>query len=68
MTSTQITITGMSCGNCARAVAAEINALPGVRAVEVDLASGSVRIAHIGPLHRGTLATAVYDAGCELAS
>ncbi len=39
-----ITVTGMSCEHCAKAVRAEISSIPGVSQVDVDLASGEVKI------------------------
>ncbi|HUK70503.1 MAG TPA: heavy-metal-associated domain-containing protein [Streptosporangiaceae bacterium] len=38
-------VAGMTCGHCAAAVRAEISRLPGVTEVDVDVASGEVRIA-----------------------
>ena len=35
------TVTGMTCAHCVQAVTSEISELPGVSAVEVDLASGA---------------------------
>jgi len=36
----ELTITGMSCGGCASAVTHVLREVPGVDAVQVDLASG----------------------------
>jgi copper chaperone len=41
MTSTTYYVTGMTCGHCVRAVAAELSALGGVTEVTVDLVPGS---------------------------
>jgi copper chaperone CopZ len=40
MTSTTYYVTGMTCGHCVRAVAAEMSALGGVTEVRVDLVAG----------------------------
>jgi copper chaperone len=40
MTSTTYYVTGMTCGHCVRAVAAEMSALGGVTEVRVDLVPG----------------------------
>ena len=40
MTSTTYHVTGMTCGHCVRAVAAELSALGGVTGVTVDLVPG----------------------------
>ncbi|HWH15801.1 MAG TPA: cation transporter [Miltoncostaeaceae bacterium] len=37
-------VAGMTCGHCRTAVAGEVGAIPGVRAVEVDLAAGRIRV------------------------
>jgi copper chaperone len=37
-------VTGMTCGHCRAAVAGEVGAIPGVRAVEVALAAGRIRV------------------------
>ena len=39
-----ITVTGMTCEHCEKAVRTEISAIPGVSQVDVDLASGEVKI------------------------
>jgi copper chaperone len=63
-----ITVTGMTCGHCVSAVQEEIGKLPGVTAVDVDLASGQVTVASAEPLADETLAAAVDEAGYEVAS
>lgn len=40
----QIIVEGMSCGHCKAAVEKAVNALPGVRAAEVDLANKTLTI------------------------
>ncbi len=37
-------VTGMSCEHCAAAVTAQLSELPGVSGVDVDLASGAMRV------------------------
>lgn len=37
---TQLNVTGMTCGHCQSAVTKALKAVPGVEAAEVDLASG----------------------------
>ena len=41
MSTTTYTVTGMTCGHCVSAVTEEVTQVPGVTAVEVDLASGA---------------------------
>jgi copper chaperone CopZ len=63
----EYTVTGMTCGHCVRAVSAEIERLPGVRRVEVDLATGVVRVSSDRPLEPELVRAAVDEAGYELA-
>ena len=62
-----ITVTGMSCEHCEKAVRAEISAIPGVRQVDVDLASGEVKIRAESPPEMAALRAAVEEAGYQLA-
>lgn len=45
---TVLTIEGMTCGHCTAAVKKALVALPGVRAVDVQLAAGSATVVHDG--------------------
>jgi copper chaperone CopZ len=62
-----ITVTGMTCEHCEKAVRAEISAIPGVSQVDVDVASGEVRILAEPSPERATLRAAVEEAGYQLA-
>lgn len=44
MDSIHLTVSGMTCGNCVKHVEKAINSIAGVRSVEVDLASGTVKV------------------------
>lgn len=61
------TVTGMTCDHCVRAVREEIAGLPGVQTVDVDLASGAVRVTSSAPLPQADVAAAVDEAGYALA-
>lgn len=39
-----LTVTGMTCDHCVRAVTAAVRAVPGTEAVAVDLAGGTVTV------------------------
>ncbi|QBI53699.1 heavy-metal-associated domain-containing protein [Streptomonospora litoralis] len=65
--STTITVQGMTCEHCVKAVREEVSALPGVTAVDVDLGSGRVDIASEHPLSDEQLDAAVDEAGYEIA-
>jgi copper chaperone len=62
-----IRVSGMTCEHCARAVRAEIGGLPGVTGVEVDVASGEVRIVAEPAPDDVALRAAVDAAGYEMA-
>jgi len=63
-----VTVSGMSCGHCASSVRGEVGQIPGVTAVDVDVASGTVVIDSKGPLEEAVIRTAVEEAGYRLAS
>ncbi|MCQ4122676.1 heavy-metal-associated domain-containing protein [Rhodococcus tibetensis] len=67
MSTTTVTVTGMTCGHCVSSVREEIGNIPGVTAVDVDLASGRVAIDSDTPIEQAALAQAVDEAGYELA-
>jgi copper chaperone len=62
-----INVTGMSCDHCANAVRAEIGRLPGVAAVDVDVAAGTARVTGNPVPGDDALRAAVEEAGYELA-
>ena len=62
-----ITVTGMSCAHCENAVRAEISAIPGVSQVDVNVASGEVKILAEPVPDAATLRAAVEEAGYQLA-
>ena len=64
---TEITVTGMTCEHCVASVTEEISELDGVREVAVDLASGAVTITSSHELDRAAIASAVDEAGYDLA-
>jgi copper chaperone len=62
-----ITVTGMTCEHCEKAVRAEISGIPGVSQVDVDVASGEVRIGAAPAPELADLRAAVEEAGYQLA-
>jgi copper chaperone CopZ len=64
---TNINVSGMTCGHCVSAVTMELSLLPSVTEVEVDLESGQVTISSDAALDQAQLATAIDEAGYELA-
>jgi copper chaperone len=60
------TVTGMTCGHCVASVTEEVQEIPGVTGVEVDLASGSLAVTSDRPLSDDEVRAAVVEAGYEL--
>ncbi|MFC9357874.1 heavy-metal-associated domain-containing protein [Rhodococcus sp. NPDC057014] len=67
MSTSSVTVTGMTCDHCVSSVTEEISALPGVTAVNVDLATGTVVIDSTTDLDPGAVADAVEEAGYSVA-
>ncbi|GIH14407.1 heavy-metal-associated domain-containing protein [Rugosimonospora africana] len=67
-TVTTYQVTGMTCDHCVRAVTEEVEALPGVDSVAVDLGTGAVTVTSQAPLDADAVRAAVDEAGYALAS
>jgi copper ion binding protein len=61
------TVVGMTCGHCVSAVTEEVTQVPGVTAVDVDLASGRLTVTSDAPVDDDAVRAAVDEAGYELA-
>jgi copper chaperone CopZ len=61
---TVVAVRGMTCANCVRHVDQAVRSVAGVRDVNIDLASGRVRIRHAGA-DLQNIAAAIDDAGYE---
>ncbi|MFI7068975.1 heavy-metal-associated domain-containing protein [Micromonospora sediminicola] len=59
-------VRGMTCGHCVTAVSTELNALPDVTDVQVDLATGRVTVTSRSPLDADAVRAAVDEAGYDL--
>ena len=66
MTRTDYIVSGMTCGHCASAVTEEISKITSVTGVDVDVASGQVRVTSTEPLSDQAVAAAVDEAGYQL--
>jgi copper ion binding protein len=64
--STTVSVRGMTCGHCERAVTEEVGRVEGVRDVVVDLAGGTVTVTVDRPVDRAEIAAAVDEAGYTL--
>ncbi len=65
---TEYTVTGMTCQHCVDAVTKEVGGIDGVTGVDVDLDSGRVSVRSEQPVDAAAVRAAVNEAGYELAS
>ncbi|MCM3883723.1 heavy-metal-associated domain-containing protein [Frankia sp. R82] len=66
MTTTAYTVTGMNCGHCVQSVTEELERLPTVSTITVDLADGRVTVVSEQELAEGDVRAAISEAGFEL--
>ncbi len=64
---TEYTVTGMTCQHCVNGVAKEVGGIDGVTGVDVDLDSGRVSVSSEQPVDAAAVLAAVNEAGYELA-
>ena len=67
MSTTTVTVTGMTCEHCVAAVTEEVKIVSGVTDVQVDLATGAVTITSDQEPDRDAVKAAVEEAGYALA-
>ncbi|GAA1841014.1 heavy-metal-associated domain-containing protein [Actinomadura bangladeshensis] len=68
MSTATYTVTGMTCGHCVSSVTEEVEQIPGVTAVDVDLQTGNVTVTSEAPLDDAQVKGAVEEAGYQLQS
>jgi copper chaperone len=66
MSTSTFQVSGMTCDHCARAVSAELEALPGVTEVSVDVSGGVVTVHADETPDLAAVRSAVGEAGYEL--
>ncbi|WP_324273412.1 heavy-metal-associated domain-containing protein [Blastococcus brunescens] len=66
MSTSTYSVVGMTCGHCVSAVTEEVSQVPGVTAVDVDLASGGLTITGDAPVDEDAVRAAVEEAGYEM--
>lgn len=66
-TTHRLTVDGMTCEHCVRAVGDELGALDGVQSVDVELTSGAVSVRSATPLDERSIVEAVDEAGYRVA-
>jgi copper chaperone CopZ len=59
-------VSGMTCLHCARSVTEELSTIAGVTDVDVNLASGDVRVASTKALDTDEVVAAIAEAGYEV--
>ncbi len=57
------TVTGMTCGHCVMHVKEEVSAIPGVTAVDLELADGKLDVSSEAPIDFDRIVEAVSEAG-----
>jgi copper chaperone len=67
MSTATYTVVGMTCGHCVNSVTEEVSQVPGVTAVDVDLASGGLTVTSEAPVDEAAVRAAVDEAGYEVA-
>jgi copper chaperone CopZ len=67
MSQSTYTVTGMTCGHCVASVTEEIQQIPGISDVAVDLATGAVTVTSSAPVDDLAVRAAVTEAGYSLA-
>ncbi|MBB5154584.1 heavy-metal-associated domain-containing protein [Saccharopolyspora phatthalungensis] len=63
MSSQTFTVSGMTCGHCAKSVTEELSGLPGVTDVQVAVESGQVSVISDRELGRDAVSAAITEAG-----
>ncbi|MFI7444700.1 heavy-metal-associated domain-containing protein [Nonomuraea indica] len=66
-TTARYTVEGMTCGHCVSSVKEEVGEVPGVTAVEVDLATGLLTVQSDSPVDQAKIVAAVEEAGYDVA-
>ncbi len=69
MSTASYTVRGMTCSHCVQSVTEEVSAVPGVTDLEVDLATGALRVTtNTDPVDDAAISAAVTEAGYQLVS
>ena len=68
MSTATFTVVGMTCGHCVGSVTEEVTQVPGVRDVDVDLATGELTVTSDADLDREAVVAAVQEAGYQVAA
>lgn len=63
MSTSEFTVTGMTCGSCERHVRAEVAQIAGVTGIEVSAATGKLSVTADTPIDDAAVLAAVDEAG-----
>ena len=66
MSTSTYAVKGMTCAHCVQSVTEEVSEVPGVTAVDVDLATGRLTVSSERPVDDGAVRAAVAEAGYEV--
>ncbi|WP_019872911.1 heavy-metal-associated domain-containing protein [Sporichthya polymorpha] len=66
MITSTFTVRGMTCGHCVSSVRSEVEALPGVSRVHLDLSTGRLEVTGSQAFLTADIRAAVAEAGYEL--
>lgn len=67
MSTSEFTVTGMSCGHCEASVRKQVGGVTGVQGVDVDAATGTLIVTSDGPVEDAEILDAVAEAGYSAA-
>jgi len=68
MSTSTYTVVGMTCGHCVSSVTEEVSAVPGVKEVSVELATGRLSVISDAAIDTAAVRGAVEEAGYQLAA
>lgn len=67
-TQLELKVSGMTCEHCKKAVKTAVSDVSGVSSVDVDLASGTVKVAFSGTAKETEVREAIAEAGYDVTS
>lgn len=64
-TTTEYSVTGMSCGHCETAIRSEVGLIEGVQTIEVSAETGRLVVTSVEPVDDAAVIAAVDEAGYD---
>ena len=59
-------VSGMTCGGCAGKVTGQVEQIPGITDIDIDLTAGSITVTSQDPIDDATVTQAIERAGYQL--